>query len=132
MQKNNHALSIELLSTAKFKGLFKWASWRFFENLYVSGIKLCWFNHREKNMSKDTELALIKLKNQQQENIKRLDGVIGEASRCYHNNDDVKISLKTLMGAIEVLKNEQKRLIDTQTLRDMESGARSSRQGRRG
>jgi hypothetical protein len=65
-------------------------------------------------MSKDTELALIKLKNQQQENIKRLDGVIGEASRRYHNNDDVQISLKTLMGAIEVLKDEQKRLIDTQ------------------
>ena len=65
-------------------------------------------------MSKDTELALIKLKNQQQENIKRLDGVIGESSRRYHNNDDVKISLKTLMGAIEVLKDEQKRLIDTQ------------------
>ncbi len=65
-------------------------------------------------MSKDTELALIKLKNQQQENIKRLDGVIGEASRRYHNNDDVQISLKTLMGAIEVLKDEQKRLIDSQ------------------
>ncbi len=65
-------------------------------------------------MPKDTELALIKLKNQQQENIKRLDGVIGEASRRYHNNDDVQISLKTLMGAIEVLKDEQKRLIDSQ------------------
>jgi hypothetical protein len=114
MQKNNHALSIELLSITKFKGLFKWASWRFFENICVSNIGLCWFNHREKNMSKDTELALIKLKNQQQENIKRLDGVIDEASRRYHNNDDVQISLKTLMGAIEVLKDEQKRLIDTQ------------------
>lgn len=65
-------------------------------------------------MYKDTELELIKLKNQQQENINRLDGVIGEASRRYHNNDDVQISLKTLMGAIEVLKDEQKRLIDTQ------------------
>jgi hypothetical protein len=65
-------------------------------------------------MSKDTELALRKLKREQKDNIKRLDGIIGETSRRYHNEDDVKVSLKTLIGAIEVLKDEQKILVDTQ------------------
>lgn len=63
-------------------------------------------------MSKDIELALRKLKEEQQENIKRLDGIIGETRRRYNHEGDVKVSLKTLIGAIEILKDEQKRWVD--------------------
>ncbi len=65
-------------------------------------------------MSIKTEAALRALKNEQQDNIKRLNSVIEESSRRYHQADDLKVSLKVLIAAIEILKEEQKKAVDTQ------------------